>query len=235
MRSKIILLSAAGICSLNSVQAQKFSFQGNIGLKQHFLYNKNRFLNTNPKAYDFVTKPNPCFELDAIYNLKKMAVSAGIAVFPTKYWAYYNFHAPHTSINQQFGLGITSLQLPIRFQYQLTPKFKAGLGIAVNYHSFSSQSYSTQYDIDGSDSIDIEWNVKSPDFYDYFSVSGQAILSFQPYKHFGLNFLLDMDWHQYPSIDFEHEFSRPRQPIQKSRFYGSPKMLYTALSLSYTI
>lgn len=235
MRNKIILSTVISIGGLTSVYAQKFSFQGNIGLKQNFLYNKEALMNTNPKAYDFVTKPNPYLELDVIYHLEQATLSAGIAAFPTKYWVYYNFHTPHTSINQQFGLGITSLQLPIRFQYPLTTKFKMGLGVAVNYHSFSSQSYSTEFDIDGTDSTDIEWNAQSPDFKNYFSVSGQAILSFQPYKHFGLNFLLDMDWRQYPSIDFSHEVSRPRQAIQKSRFYGSPKMFYTALSLSYTI
>src|SRR5690606_38479993 len=108
-------------------------------------------------------------------------------------------------------LGITSVQLPLRILYKLTDKIKIGLGIAVTYHSYNRQSYRDNYY--GVDSFDIEWSAKGADFNDYISLSNQAIACFEPFKHWGMYLIADIDWRQYPFMQLQDKVTRKEKVI----------------------
>ena len=203
-----------------------------IGIKQNILYNGGSFANSD-HAYGFACHPNPYMEVDATYSFNKLDLLAGLSLYPTKYWIEYEYSTPKASFEQHFGLGLTTAQLPVRVLYNITNKLKIGFGVALNFHSFYMQSYKDNFS--GQDDFDLEWDASSDEFNNYFSVSNQLQADFELYRHWGLNFIADIDWRGYPSFRLKDVIYRGQQVIKKSSFFGSPKMLYLTLTLSYRI
>jgi len=217
-----------------SSHAKKVSVSCSLGLKKHFLYNKGQLFNTE-NTYKFGTKLQPLLGITATYTLnKKVDLQFGATGFPLKYWCYYSYTTHDAYFKQQSGLGVSTLQIPIRAFFKLSKRVAIGGGFAFNYHSFDLKALKTSFG--GSDSFDIAYYAYSSEFQNYFSISSQIIATYKLAKRWNSSIVFDIDYGAYPTIFFEHDVTNYRTNENISTNYeGAPKMFYLGLTLNYVV
>lgn len=228
IRLVILLIILAQQCEAK--KQSRFSINSSIGIKKQFDYNQKEFINASG-LYRIKNKIQPIVAANVSYSLRKnLKLQTGVGYASAKYWVAYE----KSGFNQDFGIGTSTLKFPVRVIFSFTPKIDVGLGVALNYQSFSSYAVKSTFSIH--DSVEIYYEAIPAGFKDYFTISNQIVFSYKLARKFSLSTMIDVDWGKYPSATFNHDLNNLTTKERSiSGFYAKPRMFYVAIELAWQI